>query len=221
VPGCGSRSERNDDFKSGVSRNRALIEHAIASAEELEFLFTPGRAVSLSNTSAELPIGTNFDQSSIEAALPGYDVRFVSVEEQERSGKTMGPKGTAESAFSVSRNGRELLRVFGYGQPEELLTENPTLVPTQVVRIEAVAGVIDASGSTLGAPLNKAFRQGKVVCDAHEAGVCWSTQLPGIMYVPGHPKGCDLSFLYSGSTTEFSADLIPDCVNITGLALGG
>ena len=50
--------------------------------------------------------------------------------------------------------------------------------------------------------------------------LCWSPQMPQLRYVPDQSDGCDHSFLYSRSG-EFSAKLIPDCVKILVLYLGG
>jgi hypothetical protein len=192
---------------------------ASAYAEELEFLFAPGKAVSLTASEAVLPIGTKFDLNSIKAALPGYDVRFFSAEEQERTDQTLGAEGSGWDAFVVSKNERDLLRVFSYGLDEASKLANPHLRDEYVIRIDGIAGTIDATGSTLGGPLNKAIHRGKVTCyrDSHENAICWSTQLAGIVYVPSQPENCDDNF-YSISG-EFSAQLIPDCVTIVGIYL--
>jgi hypothetical protein len=187
-----------------------------ASADELEFLFTPGRAVSLTNSQAQLPIGTKFELNSIKVALPGYDIRFFSADEQERTDQTLGAEGTGQDAFIISKNGRDLLRVFGYGLDDAEKLQNPHLADDLVILIEAAAGVIDATGATLGMPLNKAFYRDKATCyyDTHDR-TCWSEQLPGISYVYDEQESCEVSYL-SG---DYSARLIPDCFKIVSIYL--
>jgi len=186
-----------------------------------EFLFVPGRVISLADPSMQLAIGSKFQIDAIKQALPVYDVRFVSAKEQERTGDTLGAEGTAEFAFIVSKRGRELLHVFSHGLEPEELKDSPHLTSQNIIRIEAVEGVIDASGSTIGSPLKRAFPpDGRVGCTAHEAGACWSLALPQIGYVPGGGDECDFSWLESGAP-EVSAAQIPDCVQIGGITLGG
>jgi hypothetical protein len=153
-----------------------------------------------------LAIGSEFNRDAISKALPGYQVRFISVAEQDESDAPLGGEGTSDNAYVILKNERELLMVFG------------DLSTNRVDRIEAVSGVIDAAGATLGSPLKKAFHQGKAICGGAEAGGCWSARAPELFYTYSGPEECVYEALDIGEQ-EVAASVIPDCLIISGIEL--
>ncbi len=88
----------------------------------------------------------------------------------------------------------------------------------RVDRIEAISGVIDAAGATLGSQLKKAFHKGKAICGGAEAGGCWSARAPEIFYTYSGPEECVYEALDIGEK-EVAASAIPDCLVISGMEL--
>jgi hypothetical protein len=174
--------------------------------EALEFLFTYTKAVSLFDRQSELAIGSEFSRDAISDALPSYQVRFISVAEQDDTDTPLGGEGTSDDAYVISKRERDLLMVFG-----DLSTH-------RVDRIEAISGVIDAAGATLGSQLKKAFHNGKAICGGAEAGGCWSARAPEIFYTYSGPEECVYEALDIGEQ-EVPAPVIPDCLIISGMEL--
>lgn len=193
---------------------QVIFAPCAALASELEFLFAPDRAISLTNRAAQVPIGSPFSSEALKRALPGYEVRFFSADEQSRMDRPMGGEGTAQSVFIVEKAGEEVLVIYGDDTAGRDGKGN-------VVHIVAESGVIDTAGATIGSALNKAALWGKVACVGEEVGFCWSPQMPQISYVPYGGEGCDLTFIEVPPGTEVSASQIPDCVLIGSIGLGG
>jgi hypothetical protein len=192
-------------FAADIGPNGELILFISRSAE-LEFLFTYTRAVSLFERGSELVIGSPFEHSAIAAALHSYEVRFISINEQDKSDFPLGGEGTSDSAYVISKKGRDLLVVFG------------DLETHRVDRIEAMAGVIDVAGATLGSSLKKALPLGNAVCGGVEAGGCWSARIPEIFYTYSGPDECVYEALDIGEKEVASAAL-PACLIISGIEL--